>query len=302
MRLVSNIIILLLFALCLSCNDDFSYDSDSEQRRIVVEGVADSEEGIKMRLSASNEIFTDDTSRTYVTKASIRLYVNTNLVDFMREESPGVYASNIIPKSGDTVRFVGRQNEYPIIICEDVMPTPISVLLFDTAGRIGNNFDLLLRFVEKTNETNGYYMSVRSMVYEYDFNTQGDIIDSVRTTVPINLSSANKLFFSERNLVSNQNDYNIFNDQLIPGGTYDLSLIVNAKDLDETREQSASQAILLDFKSLAPSSYETLEGVQLNSRVFGGPFSTTNNVSDNIEGGYGIMQYSWSFKDTIWLP
>jgi len=302
MRLISKSISLIIILCCFwACNDQFQYYSDSDVERIVVEGIAEVDSSLRIRLSASNQMFSEDTSKVEISNATIRLYVDGRLIEFISQDGSGVYGANYIPRSGDSVRFVVRDDDHPIAICEDVMPRRVDVTLFDTSGRIGNNFDLLLRFIEEPNTNSSYFLSLNSLFYEYELDNQGSIIDSNLVSEPVVVRSANKLFFSESNLINNQSTYQIFSDQLIPSGPYDLSIIVHASDLAVSSQRSKSTALALDFRSISESTYKTLEGLQLNSSVFGGPFSTTNNVLDNIQGGYGLMQFNWNYRDTIYL-
>jgi hypothetical protein len=286
----------------VSCDDQHLLLDDDQEKRIVVNGSVSANGELQAELYRSTGIFSQDSARTKLDQAEFRVHVNGNFIGIAANLGEGFYGLNSAFGAGDTVRISARAESFPIIIAEDILPYPLNISKLDSSGSIGENFRMYFHLEDPKPERNAYYLQMTSLYWLYQFDNQGIKIDSTLQKKPLNVKSGNGIFYSENNLVGNQRSFQIFTDVLLSGNPNEMNLIVDVNQLLGDLKTSKSIGITMDFRHLSMSTYQVLEGLYKGNNVFGGPFSSTKNIPDNIDGGYGLVQYYWQHLDTLYIP
>ncbi|MCB9246447.1 MAG: DUF4249 family protein [Flavobacteriales bacterium] len=295
-----RILVCMACLILLGCRDEFIFESGDPEPVLVVEGHFVSGSEVAFRLRESAPAFSGARLDQKINGAVARLYINDVLFGSVPQNSDGYYVQKVPLKSGDKVELVIRKDEYPLVTCRDQMPTEIDVLSVDSTRTIGQTLGMRMRFRDPVG-MNFYELHVNVLIHEYtDFDGEQPT-DSVLVSIPARFSSANKIFFSENNLLRTIPGFHFFSDQFIDDEIYDLDIGVNLDMSDSEKILSKPRAVVLNFRNVTESHFTTLSGLLLNNGVYGGPFSHASNVEDNVAGGLGFMQYYWDQTDTLLL-
>jgi len=289
---------LAFFCLLYSCDDDFTYTGTETDNSIVLEGRARAGDSIEVFLSESKSAFESDTTLTTLSGAEVRVFVNGSLRGLLIDKGEGHYYSDFLVRGGDSILIAARRSGYRTVETEGTVPDTSGLVSIDTIDLKGDFLSYRLRVSHK-NELNAYFLSVRSVVYEYELDDQNQIIDSNLVSYPISVSSTSKLFYSERSVIRSRNNFHIFTSEFMNTQPFTLDLLVDREQLLPGAQFSNSQGLVFHFSAIDMGEYRTLESILVNNEIFGGPFGSKNNVTDNIEGGYGIMHFNNTSVDTL---
>lgn len=292
--------LLLLVISCLvwSCDDDFTYTGSDTDPSIVLEGQARAGDSIRVRLSESKTAFESDTTQIAVSGADIRVFVNGSLRGLLTDKGNGLYSSDFTVDKGDSLVLAARRSGYRTVETTGRIPDTTGLVSIDTLDLQGGLLSYRLE-VSHDNKLNAYFLSVSSIRYEYKFDDQDQIIDSLIVSDPISISSTSKIFYSERSVIRSRNNFQIFTSEFMNSEPYDLDILIDREQTLPTEAFSKSYGLVFNFSAIDIGEYRTLESILVNNEIFGGPFGNKNNVIDNIDGGYGIMHYNNASTDTL---
>ncbi len=299
MQFSSKYLLLLVTSwLVWSCNDDFTYTGSETDPSIVLEGQARAGDSIKVRLSESKTAFESDTKLISVGGADIRVFVNGSLRGFLSDRGDGFYSSDFKVDKGDSLILAARRSGYRTVETQGRIPDTRGLASIDTLDLQGDLLSYRLK-ISHSNNLNAYFLSVSSIKYQYIFDDQEQIIDSLIVSESISISSTSKIFYSERSVIRSRNNFQIFTNEFMNSEPYDLDILIDREQTVPTEEFSKSYGLVFNFSAIDMGEYRTLESILVNNEIFGGPFGNKNNVIDNIEGGYGIMHYNNTSSDTL---
>jgi hypothetical protein len=176
------------------------------------------------------------------------------------------------------------------VTTQTIVPNSIGILQFDTTNKRASVQGLRVSFYDQPQEENYYQISLKGArwYYQLDPNT-GLRTDSILSFEDIQMTSVNRLFFSDNNIVNNRQNFELLNDMIFNGKNFVLDIDVSRFQLAEQYDRSAVKSLHMELKNIGQDYYNFLATLSLNRPVYGGPFSISSQVPTNISGGYGIF-------------
>jgi len=283
-------IYIVIALLALSCNDDFIFTGEADEKKIVAVFFGHADSAIQMELYES-QFITEDTLALPIPNAEIRLYLDGQFSESLSSNGLGNAKTQYKVNAGDSLRIAVRKDGYNLAETKALVPDQVDLIHFDTTTRVGSQLGLRLSFDDPQSKKNFYLMEMHAQrwIYELDQFTQ-ERIDSTKVWESIDIQSVNKIFFSDKNIVTNEQKFELFNDQIFNGQKqYVLDINVNAFNLRETISKGEAKRIKVRLRNVNEDYYNFLTALSLNRPIFGGPFSISSQVPGNIAGGYGIF-------------
>jgi Domain of unknown function (DUF4249) len=292
-------ILVLLTLTCGGCNDEFIFTGEADDKRIVAVVFGEEDSTINMQLRSS-QFITEDTAEIPIPFAEIRLYKQDQFTEFLTSATNGNATSQYKVKAHDSLRFVMRKDGYNLVEGRAVVPGEINLLQFDTTTRLANQLGLRLSFLDLVTDNNYYLIEMHAhrWIYILDPFTQ-ERIDSNLIWESLDIQSVNKIFFSDQNIVTNEQKFELFNDQIFNGENFVLDVNINALNLQESVIKGRTSEIKVRLRNINEDYYNFLTSLSLNRPIFGGPFSISSQVAGNIKGGYGIFALYTSTSKVI---
>lgn len=279
----------MMALLVFGCNDDFVFTGEAGERKIVAVFFGHADSAIQMELYES-QFITEDTLASPISAAEIRLYLDGQFSESLSSNALGIAKTQYKVTAGDSLRIAVRKDGYNLAEAKALVPDQVDLIQFDTTTRVGSQLGLRLSFVDPVLKGNFYLMEMHAQrwVYELDQFTQ-ERIDSAKVWESIDIQSVNKIFFSDKNIVTNEQKFELFNDQIFNGQNFVLDINVNAFNLRETIGKGKAKNIKVRLRNINEDYYNFLTALSLNRPIFGGPFSISSQVPGNVTGGYGIF-------------
>lgn len=272
-----------------ACNDDLVYTGSQDDKKIVAVIRAESDSLLKIYLQES-QLITEDTFSQPLSDAEIRLYKSEVLQETMKSPASGKVKSTFKVKPNDSLGIAIRKDGYNIVRADVQVPEFVSIILFDTVTRIGNDLLLKMSFIDLASRRNFYMVELFALRWKYILHPlTGARIDSTWEKEELEMESVNRIFFSDQNIVTNQQKFELFNDQIFNGQIFSLDMSINSFNLKESQAKGRAEQLEIRFRNINIDYYNFLTSLSLNRPVYGGPFSITSQVPGNIEGGYGIF-------------
>lgn len=275
---------------CLAgCSDELIFTGGEEAAKMVVVASAPTDSAICILVTESQHI-TEDTFSRPVPNAELRLYVNGGLKETFKTPESGKVISAYRAKSGDSLTLIIRKDGFGKVESSVVNPGQTILLQFDSLTRLGNDWGLRLIMGDDALSDNFYLIELFASRWVYTLHPQTfKRIDSARVLEPLAMGSVAKIFFSDQNIVTSGQKFELFTDMLFNGDNYVLDMNVNVFNLQETPTKGKAEALKVKLRSINEDYYHFLTSLSLNRPIYGGPFSALSQVPGNMDGGYGIF-------------
>ncbi len=273
----------------ISCNDDLTFNQTDKDNQIVVHAMAEVGKNLRVNFKQSERI-TEDTLNNPIGGVAVELYVNEAPTESTYSDGLGNTIFNYNVQSGDSLRLKMNKPSFSPVTTQTIVPNSIGILQFDTTNKRASVQGLRVSFYDQPQEENYYQISLKGArwYYQLDPNT-GLRTDSILSFEDIQMTSVNRLFFSDNNIVNNRQNFELLNDMIFNGKNFVLDIDVSRFQLAEQYDRSAVKSLHMELKNIGQDYYNFLATLSLNRPVYGGPFSISSQVPTNISGGYGIF-------------
>ncbi len=273
----------------ISCNDDLTFNQTDKDNQIVVHAMAEVGKNLRVNFKQSERI-TEDTLNNPIGGVAVELYVNEAPTESTYSDGLGNAIFNYNVQSGDSLRLEMNKPSFSPVTTQTIVPNSIGILQFDTTNKRASVQGLRVSFYDQPQEENYYQISLKGArwYYQLDPNT-GLRTDSILSFEDIQMTSVNRLFFSDNNIVNNRQNFELLNDMIFNGKNFVLDIDVSRFQLAEQYDRSAVKSLHMELKNIGQDYYNFLATLSLNRPVYGGPFSISSQVPTNISGGYGIF-------------
>lgn len=272
-----------------ACNDDLVFNGGNTDNKMVIYGNAKLGSNVEVLINQS-EVITEDTLDNPIEDVTVNLHVNGVFKESQVTNKFGRAYFQYKSQEDDSMAIECFHPDFPITSSVIQIPKSIGILQFDTTNRRLNTRGLRLSIFDRPDEMNFYQISMigERWTYIFDRNT-GMRIDSALTVEFMEMTSVNRLFFSDNNIVINRQNFELFNDQIFDGKNFVLDIDLSNYQLDKQPDKSEVHELRLYMKSINQDYYNFLTTLSVNRPVHGGPFSISTQVPSNINEGYGIF-------------
>lgn len=285
-----------------SCKDDLVFTGSKDEKRIVAVITAEEGKQISVEIHES-QLITEDTLAKPIQGAEVRLYQNSTLVETKQSPANGIFKTNFISDQLDSLRVVVQKDGYNRIEGTAQIPDHVNIIQFDTVARAGSDLLMKMAFIDRASIANFYLIDMRLKRWIYTLHPiNGSRIDSTLVWEAVDIESPNKLFFSDQNIVTNSQKFELFNDKVFNGQYFVLDLQLNSFLLRETQAKGKAKEIEVELRNVNEEYYDFLTSLSLNRPIYGGPFAVSAQIPGNIHGGYGIFAAYTSTRATIVMP
>ena len=306
------IAILLTAILITSCQKVIEFNGEITDPIITVNSLLTPDSVVSAQISYSRFFLSNDTLFSLIDNAQTNLFVNGALKETLSYNiSKGLYVGTYKSVAGDSLRLevkIPGKNDVacatslkstPVISSIDTntvstnkkrpitvtRPIDLTHIKLDTIGYgFEHKMSCVLHFTDDGTERNYYRLAVTTKTtmgtkktYSYSVNFD-DVVSG----------NTNNNIGPPTSLVSNK--YNIFDNQLFKGKSYDLKFSIlynNNVFLPGIIKNPNSQEITINLQKISHSYYLYLQTrAAINTRNF---FAEPVQVYSNVDGGLGIM-------------
>jgi hypothetical protein len=285
----------------MGCNDEISFNQGNGDNLIVVH--AQAEVGQRLRLEVSqSELVTEDTLENPINDVGIELFINGLFKEFVYSNTKGNAVFNYVVKAKDSLSIAINKPPFDAISSVAIVPSTMGILQFDTTNKRPQVQGLRISFFDQPLEVNFYQVSLQGQRWFYTLDKlTGQRTDSALGYEYVQMTSINRLFFSDNNIVNNRQNFELLNDKVFNGKNFVLDVDINTFQLEERHDRGEIQRLDIELKNISADYYNFLTTLSINRPVYGGPFSISSQVPSNIRGGYGIFAAYSTDKATILL-
>ncbi len=291
MPLNSKFIYIALIGLTIwSCNDDLVLKNVNQDRGVVAYIRAEVDGNIDVVVKKS-DLITQDTLSTPLEGIHVDLYRNGRLEEARRTDKDGEVHFAYNPEERDSLLVEITGDDIDQMWAEAIAPSKVSIAFFDTTTIRASQRGFRIVFNDDAKTTDFYLVNLHGYRWVYRFHPiTGRKIDSTYVYEPIRMTSVNRLFFSDNNIVNNRQNFELLNDVIFNGESgFELHVDVSTFVLTEQADRSEIQKLEVTLRHITKEYYDFLTTLSLNRPVYGGPFSISSQVPSNINGGYGIF-------------
>jgi len=312
----------LAMVAAVSCEDIIDYKGPETEPKAVIYALLQPDNFISVSVSESHSVFQVPWKPRQITDAVVRVYRDGELLETLPysvaetedENAPvspySLYASKTnFPEYGHTYRIEVLIPGYPAAAGETSLPAPVPVAIADTS--YSNNeygyreLNMNLRFRDPAGEENFYRFTAPSSngFYTGDPNLPYDPEQVVYVRVqdlnygalsdPIIEPVHDDDFFD----MYLENDYYIFNDELISGKEYNMNLTYG--DIDPDVEYYEFLHAFFRISSLTKDLYLYLQSYSAYRQTNDDPLSEPVQVYSNVSNGLGIVGAMSFSQDSI---
>lgn len=276
-RLISILLI------CTSCELVVDIDVPRDPVRIVVNGIANTEEVWTLHLSESEYILDDPQSFHPIDGANVIMERQDGSKSTVVNTAAGYYTINEKPQPGETYIVTAVAANRESVRCVVNVPplTPMIEVKWDSAKAEVNEsgstrIPVNIKFQDMPSVEN-YYQLEAYTHYVHTYTTQDgkQHRDSVRTTMIIEVLDKK---------IKTDNQYIFrFDDSFFDGQIYTLPI-----RLDFIRFYNFYKVDIV-LSSMSKDHYKYVQQVELHYETNGDPFAQPIQVEGNVENGFGVI-------------
>ncbi len=317
MKILQNSLIILVIT-CLaffsSCTDEIEISDASITQSLVLNSIINPDSIVSIELSETKTIPGVSTSYYPIKGATVILFENNvekEILNYTKNTSDGdsaaIYESNsFYPEADKTYRVEVSNTDFDDIDCETTIPTPIAIESLDTICEDNSsNMTFEVTFTDSANVNNYYRILIRktrgylSTEWNGDTHTYDSVIVVTSSLDGTYLDSEDPVFVGTENAddylldtESDDNEFNIFSDELFDGQSYTLDFSYYARYLKpsylETDKGEFYKFTIL-LQSISYEEYKYLRTYANFEWNEGGNLSEPVQVYSNIDNGTGIF-------------
>ena len=211
----------------IGCNDDLTFNLTDKDNQIVVHARAEVGKNLRVNFKQSERI-TEDTLNSPIGGVAVELYVNQSPLESTYSDAMGNAIFNYNVQAGDSLRLEVNKPSFNPVTTHTIVPNPVGILQFDTTNKRASVQGLRVSFYDQPQQENYYQLSLKGArwYYQLDPNT-GLRTDSILSFEDIQMTSVNRLFFSDNNIVNNRQNFELLNDKIFNGKNFVLDIDVS---------------------------------------------------------------------------
>lgn len=272
----SKALIVLLIVIGLGCEKEIPYDEQTYIARLVVNGMIQAGEAIRIDVTESASILTDfGHDYLEIDDCQVRLFENGTLVESLSSGIEGLYTFSHIALASVTYRIELDHNRLPSASCEVKMPG--SVGLSEATGIVGDDFESEVTLIWPDSDNANYYQIL--MYQTFQQSTDTSLIGWTTTSAYFGsdpLGDGDSYYWDDAMLL----------DELFKDGNAELALNINLFINPDEPESMQVIAVLL---GCSESYYRYRSSLRLYQESDGGLFSQPVQIFSNVEGGLGVL-------------
>ncbi len=299
-------------AILSSCEDEIKIDEGDLTKNLVLNSIINPDSLFSVELSETKSIPGSSSSYYPIKGATVMLYEDdtekgTLSYTETTSDSAAVYEYNsFYPVTDKTYRIEVSNTEYDDISCETSIPATVAIESLDTISN-ADDYDMTfeLTFKDSANVTNYYRILLRTtrgyISTEWNEETQTDdtvicVYSSMQSTY---LDSDDPVFVATENAddylldtESDENEFNIFSDDLFNGETYTLEFTHTGRyfnNLYVEKDKGEFYSLTVLLQSISYEEYEYLRTYANFEWNEGGTLTEPIQVYSNIDNGTGIF-------------
>lgn len=315
MKLSTYIILLLSVFFLSACEKEIEFRGEVTAPHVVVNSYITPDSIVVAHVSESRFFLASGYTFKNIDDADVSLFVGGVFVEKMVSQGNGIYSSGTKPEIGQTVRLEVKVQDKDMVSCEAKIEPQTNVISLDTTVRNVGQSPIVRwddsRFKE---DTIGSYLTYEcrfKLKIKDDVNTQS-FYRLVVTTVSINVLGNKQVdyYFTFDDIVSGKNntstvgpptsldnnEYNVFSDELFNGKEYPLSFYVTNNvaqplpgyESDYEFKYPLKKEVYVDIQQISKSYYLYLKSRSANNSS-NGIFSEPIQIHNNVVGGIGIL-------------
>lgn len=300
-------LILIISAILIfgSCEKIIDLDINEKERRIVANGIVTPDSLIKIQVSKSISIIEDERHLTYLSAATVKLYIDDEYTEKMNYTKNGYFVSTDTALLGKKYSFDISYNEMIPVQGETQIPELVEITKLDTSyvtnsfdGYNENYYEFTINFKDPGETQNFYFLAIST--YEIMYDEFMNPTDSVEYYTY--LESDDNLFGSYYNNFSlNGIEGQAFSDERFNGNTYSFKTRVSGYYYYDDPGYNTGHTYRVYLLSLSKDLYLHIVSYIKAQEVGGDPFSQPVQVFSNITDGLGLFSaYNISTK-TVYI-
>ncbi len=274
----------------VACEKVIDISIPDKERKIVVNGLINRENPVRVNLSRSLSVLEYD-SIMPITGGNVNLYHGNDLIGQLQEEQGGFYSlPGFLPQTGETYRLTASGGGLKPVEAEAVLPPTVPFITVDTSTLVnqwgGQEFRLSVKFQDPSGVKNIYGIGVEITVNEFDYSTMSYTGRKV---------THNSYLYSDSEGPVDDEFHNFqgklyFDDLLFEGLTKTVEFGVS----DYSFYEADTVWVNVRMEQVDPSYYLYAVSNEEYQQAHGNPFSEPVQVYSNVKGGYGIFAGSSS--------
>jgi hypothetical protein len=280
----------LVFGLA-SCEKIIDISIPDKERKIVVNGLIQPDQPVRINLSQSLSVLEKD-SALQISGAVVNLYSGTNLVGKFLQDSAGFYSlPGFLAQAGESYRLTASYGALKPVEATAVLPAVVPIISVDTTTIYGpygpQDLQISVTFKDPPGVHNLYSLGGDMTYTEFDYHTMTNTGKKVTQKAYIYANNSDQFVKDE---TTNFNGSLYFNDLLFDGLTKTVTFDVR------TYSSWAADTIWLDVRleQIDPSYYLYIMSYNAYYQAHNNPLSEPVQVYTNVKDGFGIFSGSSS--------
>ncbi|MFK8037537.1 MAG: DUF4249 domain-containing protein [Crocinitomicaceae bacterium] len=278
-----------------ACEKEIKLKDSDIKSRIVVNGLFETEDTLKIQLSESRDILFNNGGvlpDILTGQAKLLTADNQSIGEFVHEGSGLYYLPNFLPKPGVEYKLKVNNTGFDEVSAINKIPASISISNIDTL-RKADYMDIDITFSDNGNEENYYgILIIDKGKFEYEIEP-GVVVteyydNSWVCTKDLNVYGSvdpEGDICSEGDLLISDDNFN--------GSNYTITVKKYMDDNPDT--------LIVSLRSISADLYKYKTTLQKYNEVQGNPFGEPVQVFSNIVNGFGIFAGQSVYTDTIFI-
>jgi hypothetical protein len=315
MKLSAYIILFLSVFFLSACEKEIDFRGEVTAPHVVVNSFVTPDSIVMAHVSESRFFLASGYTFKNIEDADVSLFVDGVLIEKMVYQGNGIYSSGTKPGIGQAVRLEVKIQDKDVVSCETKIEPQTNVISLDTTMRNVGQSPIVRwddnRFEEDTIGNYLIYECRFKLKIKDDVNTQS-FYRLVVMTVSTNVLGDKQVdyYFTFDDIVSGKNntsnvgpptsldnnEYNVFSDELFNGKEYPLSFYVTnnvARPLPGYESEyefkySSKKEVYVNIQQISKSYYLYLKSRSASSQG-NNLFSEPIQIHNNVVGGIGIL-------------
>ena len=317
-----NIIFLGILTACFSgCINELEFNGEVTKPYLVMNGYVTPDSVVKVHLTKSKFFLQSDETFTFVTNATVKLYVNNSEKETMPYTGEGYYTSTYKPLVGDIIKIVASNSEFSNVNSTIEVLNPSVILSVDSSNHVyqrnyqityesinggpyiadtvgysvNEEFDFKIKFKDEVDEINYYRINFNLINYYENDSTSTEMLYTYSDDIVFTNGQETSDIIGIEDYSSN---YYEFSDELFNGKEYSMKMSYHLytnyyTDEDYLQWNTNNKVplrrelyVTLHSISKAYFLYLKTRAASSNEMDF---FSEPVQVYSNIMGGLGIL-------------
>ncbi len=282
--------LVLIFIVLVSCEKIIDINIPDKDKKIVINSIISTDSLVKVNVSKSLNIL-DNANAIFLNNAKVKLFEDNVFIEELHNVSNGNYMSqSFYPTIGKEYKIEVSNDGLQSVSAKNKIPNKVKINSIDTlTDNSSENIYFTLHFTDPANDTNYYFVEVKSKIPTFDFNT-GKYTNPVMQNIYI--MSDDKIV--DANVSYNYGNGITFCDKLINGQTYPLKF-----SIDKYNFSNDTNKVYIYLNSISKDFYLYIKSFAKNIETQEDIFAEPVQVYENINNGYGIFAGYSSYVDSI---